>query len=142
MPTTQRVGYTWPAAQSPLPWGTLDPLAVASGGPKTSGAERTPAMTGEAVRTTGPASSTEPKRDRSSSRRIRPSSRASTAPDAEMGAEPEGHVGIGVPGRIEHVGGGAEHRFVPVGRRVQHQHRLTGAELTSAQLGRAGSSCA
>ncbi len=61
---------------------------MAQAAPNFSGANRTPAMTGEAVRTTGPVTSTDRKRAVSSSSRIRPSSRARTAPMQKWGPNP------------------------------------------------------
>ena len=65
---------------------------VAQRVPNTTGADLTPAMTGEAVRTTSPAAVIDPNRASSSSSRIRPSTPGQDGADAEVGAEPEGHV--------------------------------------------------
>ena len=52
-------------------------------------------MTGEAVRTTGPTTSIDPNRESSSSSRIRPSSRARTAPMQKWGPNPNATCGFG-----------------------------------------------
>ena len=111
------------------------PLALVDA--KTSGACRTPAMTGLAVRSTAPAGASDAKRSSSShstTRRLEPGQRG---PEAEVGPEPEAHVGVGVAIDRELAGVGAEDGLVPVGRRVDEQHRVArGDRLTPDGGGR------
>ena len=64
-------------------------------------------MTGEAVRTTGPATSTDAEPGQQLLQQDPTLEPGQHGPDAEVGTEPEGHVGVGVAGGVEPVGGRA-----------------------------------
>ena len=105
--------------------------AIGGATAKVSGACRTPAMTGLAVRSTGPAGSSEAKRSTSSLEHDPGLEPGQGGAEAEVGPESEAHVWIGVAVDAELTGVGPEHLFVTVGRGVHEQHGVTfGNRLT------------
>ena len=99
---------------------------------QTTGAWVMPAITNDAVRSTGPAGSIVVKRSSSASSIAAISTRASAAPRQKCGPNPSATSWFGSRPTSNCVGVGAELVLVAVGRRVEQHERVAGGDVDAA----------